>query len=277
MHRFRPIFVLLFCTLLTGCSFRLSYNWLDWLISWQVNDYVRLDRTQQAQLDKAIEGLHSWHRKTELPRYSQHAVSLQAQMNTPLTSSLALAHLETISQYWQRVYARSLPHLIPLLISLDDKQTSELLSNLTEEYQESLNDYRQTSPTDRQTSSYKKRAKRFRKWVGQLNAEQELLLRQWGEISDKGFGHFLQQDKYLLDEFNRLLAKRKQHDFPQKLSHLLNTEVKGTTNNQFVVEYRAAYAAWLVEFTNSMSNSQKQAVISRLQSYIDDFNYLAAH
>ena len=43
----------LFCSLLlTGCAVRLLYNWLDWAISWKMDDYFSLSRQQSRLPDR---------------------------------------------------------------------------------------------------------------------------------------------------------------------------------------------------------------------------------
>ena len=55
---------------LSSCSAtQFIYNRVDILVRWYLDDYVSLDREQQARFDGRLEGLLDWHRREELPAY----------------------------------------------------------------------------------------------------------------------------------------------------------------------------------------------------------------
>ena len=56
--------------LVSGCSAtQFIYNRVDIVIRWYLDDYVALNRDQQAQFDERLDDLLSWHRQEELPSY----------------------------------------------------------------------------------------------------------------------------------------------------------------------------------------------------------------
>ena len=55
---------------LSGCSAtQFIYNRVDILVRWYLDDYVTLDREQQARFDQRLGALLEWHRREELPEY----------------------------------------------------------------------------------------------------------------------------------------------------------------------------------------------------------------
>ena len=55
---------------LSSCSAtQFIYNRVDILVRWYLDDYVSLDREQQARFDGRLEALLDWHRREELPAY----------------------------------------------------------------------------------------------------------------------------------------------------------------------------------------------------------------
>lgn len=55
---------------LSGCSAtQFIYNRVDIFIRWYLDDYVSLDKEQQARFDNRLEELLEWHRREELPGY----------------------------------------------------------------------------------------------------------------------------------------------------------------------------------------------------------------
>lgn len=69
----RPFRFLIWCLLaltLSGCSAtQFIYNRVDILVRWYLDDYVSLDREQQARFDDRFDLLIDWHRREELPVY----------------------------------------------------------------------------------------------------------------------------------------------------------------------------------------------------------------
>ena len=60
---------------LGGCSTKFTYNNLDWLIHWYIDDYVSLSDNQEALFDKYFADWQSWHRSQELGKYIEHLKS----------------------------------------------------------------------------------------------------------------------------------------------------------------------------------------------------------
>ena len=59
----------LLCLLLSACSTKLAYNYLDWILEWYVADLVNLTEDQEWQLNGALTRELVWHRKQQLPLY----------------------------------------------------------------------------------------------------------------------------------------------------------------------------------------------------------------
>ena len=67
---FRFVFWCLLALTLSGCSAtQFIYNRVDILVRWYLDDYVSLDREQQARFDDRFDLLIEWHRREELPVY----------------------------------------------------------------------------------------------------------------------------------------------------------------------------------------------------------------
>jgi hypothetical protein len=65
------VFWCLLAFTLSGCSAtQFIYNRVDILVRWYLDDYVSLDREQQARFDDRFDLLIEWHRRDELPGYA---------------------------------------------------------------------------------------------------------------------------------------------------------------------------------------------------------------
>ena len=80
--------------LLVGCSTKFTYNNLDWLIHWYVDDYVELSDRQENLFDEHFANWLNWHRSEELAKYVKHLKSLKADVeNERLTAESISDHL----------------------------------------------------------------------------------------------------------------------------------------------------------------------------------------
>ena len=60
---------MLLTLLAAGCTMSFTYNHLDWLIPWYVDDYVDLSRQQRQVLQSQLGPVLQWHREEELEHY----------------------------------------------------------------------------------------------------------------------------------------------------------------------------------------------------------------
>ncbi|HMU68130.1 MAG TPA: hypothetical protein PKE57_13320, partial [Cellvibrionaceae bacterium] len=61
--------LLLTCLLLSGCTVKLAYHFLDWGLQYKLNHYLSLSNDQSQQAKHAIKEFHYWHQRHELPSY----------------------------------------------------------------------------------------------------------------------------------------------------------------------------------------------------------------
>ena len=91
---------LLLTLLLGGCSTSFTYNHLDWLIPWYVDDYVDLSRDQKQFLKGELAPILEWHREEELVRY----IAILDQVENDLTHKVTA---ETVNSWVEEVFAAS--------------------------------------------------------------------------------------------------------------------------------------------------------------------------
>ena len=74
------IAVVLLTLLVAGCTMSFTYNHLDWLIPWYVDDYVDLSRQQRQLLQGQLGPVLQWHREEELERYLEILDQIEADL-----------------------------------------------------------------------------------------------------------------------------------------------------------------------------------------------------
>ena len=94
--------IVLGCLLISSCSLRWSYNFLDWLVAWEVDEYVSLDPQQKKQLNNNVAQFHQWHRQTQLPLYAEFLKQLESQLlDQKVDSSSLMQSFNQARKFWQ--------------------------------------------------------------------------------------------------------------------------------------------------------------------------------
>ncbi len=273
------LLVISLALLISGCSTRLAYNYLDWWLDWTIEDYVSLNDEQQSQTEAAIDRLHLWHRQQQLPLYADYLDKLNSVITSEsLTQEQLNSLLDTGYDLWTGLLNELLSDSSQLLSSLSDEQIEELFTNI-EKYQEKefAEKYVSKDMEKLKQRSLKNRQEFFKTWLGPLSEEQQTLIAHWHQQS-KPFGPTaLTQRRQWRQEFAELLAQRSAEHFAPQLAEMLHYPPE-----RWVPEYReqvkhnqAINQQLIMALHASLTEKQKRHCQKRLQGYIKDFQHLA--
>ena len=166
---------------LSGCSTKFTYNNLDWLIHWYIDDYVSLSDNQEALFDDYFADWQSWHRSEELSKYIAHLKTLKADLNGEELSAVQIeGHLLDSRQHWERLRDRVSPELADMAAKLTDEQVSALFEELREEnddIQESLEEFKALSPEEQAEERLDDMEEGVSEFIGRLNASQKAIVK----------------------------------------------------------------------------------------------------
>ena len=220
MHkRVRLPLLLALLVLISGCSLRVTYSFLDWWLLWQVEDYVTLDSGQQQQLETALQQFHQWHRQHELPRYAALTEQTAQILAAPRISAAQLQQIEDqAAVLWQASVDSLLPAGGRVLASLSDEQVSELAESLTLARSEFAEEYVTPPAAERLQSRLARVVETLESLVGDLNDQQQQqvseAVRRLKESASLALTHRQQEHARFLE----LLAARQQPGFTAALS-----------------------------------------------------------
>lgn len=179
--RWQPIFFItcISLILLNGCTFKLIYNHLDWIIPWYVSDYISLDNEQDSLLEIKLKEQLTWHRATQLPAYAKALKQFRNALETGLKyDDLVMMH-NTLRSFWQDLVRRVVPDLCRILSSATDAQIEELLKNIERKQKRYKEKYITPQPEALRERKYD-RIKRFLEhWIGDINTTQEAIIEKW--------------------------------------------------------------------------------------------------
>ncbi|MBY6185190.1 hypothetical protein KUV89_00850 [Marinobacter hydrocarbonoclasticus] len=273
----RWLWVLLLLGFLAGCSPRFVYGWLDWIIPWEVDDYVSLSRSQEGALDRIIERQLRWHRHNELPLYLSHLERLQSDISKPLDEATVLAHMSEASDHWYRLFEHLLPDLVGLIQSFSDEQVAEMLAQIEKDNAELRERYEDMTLEKRVKRANKQMEKSLKKWLGRLTPAQRAEIDDYNRNRHNTLALWLAYRRDWIEHFSHALRQRADGDLlKRELTLLLVTpdELKGQQYLSQIQDNRRRLAQGLITIHAEMTSRQTRKLNKELDDLQEDLEYL---
>ena len=158
---------------LSSCSAtQFIYNRVDILVRWYLDDYVSLDREQQARFDGRLEALLEWHRREELPAY----VVLLDDALTILDEGVPLEDTRAMADRIEDAAIRFQDPFLELLLStgqdLTPEQKQQFVDNLMSKQEEFEEDRLARGDTEYREDLEDRIKNKKNRYLGPLTAEQ---------------------------------------------------------------------------------------------------------
>ncbi|WNO09542.1 DUF6279 family lipoprotein [Teredinibacter sp. KSP-S5-2] len=273
-------FLACFCLLLlTSCKTKIAYSFLDFIIHWQIDNYVTLDAKQKEKAKGIVDDFHQWHRATQLPRYANYVEGLKVRLTKEAVTGQSI-HWETdqIQDLLDTSAHRLIPEAAAIMTTFSDQQVAEVIAEMAKErekyakkhvnvsldkvYKERIKELEKN--TQRLFGSFTKEQKQWvNEWVTQLKPYEELTLKQqetWAQNLKAAFDDRANQEK-MENTLLELLFYRTDY-WDQELQDRLDY-------NQ-VLTYDL-----MAKILNNLTPKQKHKMDKELDQYVSDFNELA--
>ncbi|SDJ66795.1 hypothetical protein SAMN04488540_11186 [Ferrimonas sediminum] len=269
----RWVVIVALAVVLSGCSTKFVYNWLDWIIEWQVEDYVDLDRGQERQLQAMIDDLMEWHRYSELPRYHAQLQRLRTQLDHGFSAEDAQAHITELEQHWFHIFDHLLPKLVPLLQSFSDQQVTQMMTAIRKENQKDIDRYLKRDLDDRVVISNKRMAKSLKRWVGKLTPMQAQAVDDFNRQRHQSMDLWVSYREAWQKRFQQAMIDRAdgpglRRDLAVLLVNPDSVRPQEYKDQLSVNQHR--FAESLVEINDSLTGKQRKRLNHQLGSLIDD-------
>ena len=267
--------------LATGCSMvRVGYGQVDTLAGWMAHDYFDLEPVQRDDFSRRFEKLHLWHRRDQLPEYTQFLAETKIRAQRGISATDILWLIDGMKSRYAVIAVRAAPDAADLLAGLSDTQIDHLRREIGRMNEKFLKENRTLeSVSVRRQRQQRTALAQIRDWVGPLSTSQEsriITMLQQVPLSD-ALRHEDRQRRQR--EFLTLLETRNTERklFNQRVRDwLLNWE-----RNRPPELARSFEESWIkrAEFyaavDKMLTPEQRSHLTHRLQDYIDDFRYLA--
>lgn len=262
---------------LGACSaVRLAYNQADRLLAWKIDDYVDLDREQQALFRQIFDGIWRWHRQTQLPAYAGELEALaQKADGDGLGRADFDALLAQVERYADAINEQLQPLYVQILPTLSEAQLTQIERRLADELAarvEAREDSEKAAPGKRLQS-------RIEDWIGRTTPAQQELIADWagaGQATDPQW--WIEWQRQWNRDFLALLQTRAEPGFAERSARFdaVHQVAHDPRLGPAVAEDRARFVDLLVELSGTLEPRQRQRFSGRLRDYADDFRALSS-
>jgi hypothetical protein len=272
------LFGCLLCLLLHGCTVKLLYNQLDWLIPWYLDDYIAFTDQQQAFVEQKVAAQLHWHRTTQLPHYASGLRRLRADLQDGLSRSELELYQARLWNYWQHLAHRLIPEASAVLATASNGQVDDLLVYLEAKNQQYYEDYVAVPADEARAKRLQRVQKSFERWLGKLHPVQEQILIDWSQRLRPNHDEHLRFRRQWQANFRDVLAQR--HDStrftPAFLELVLSPEQSQTPSYRQVFEHNAGLVKQMIlDIARHMTAPQRTHLSAALASLAEDLEQLA--
>ncbi len=276
MRRF--VWIGLMVVALTACSTRLLYSWLDWLIPWEIADYVTLSSEQERQLDHLVAQALAWHRAQELPRYVDHLAQLNGEVTRPMTPAQIRSHLDRSRAHWDRVFTELIPLMVPFIQSFSDAQVNQLLAEARRQERERRDELAGLSEDERVERANARMEKSIRRQIGPLTSDQKAVIDQYNRSRHQTLAQWqAYRDLWLAQLRDALLMRADSSQLTAALKRLLITpdSLKSARYLSLIEANRDQFVVGMARIQQSLTPKQQQKLQRTLGQLQSDFDALA--
>ncbi|MGD8785602.1 MAG: DUF6279 family lipoprotein [Thioalkalispiraceae bacterium] len=264
---------------LSACGVKTVYNNLDWVLEGMVEDYVNLTDQQELDVEQRVAMFMKWHRKTQLQEYVNDLKKIKVYSKQGFDDESTEIIFENFMKRWGSLKHRIAPDMVDILLSLNDEQVKELFVSLEEENQEILAEINDTTAEEKLEKSKEKLISNFSDWLGPLTEEQKQLLRSWPPRFKP-----LDQDRMVFRKnwqnalMRVLLGEFPSYEKREKLMQLVTTpdEYQTAEHKAKLVYNSKQVKELMLTFDQTVTNTQKQYLAERLDTFIVAFEELIA-
>jgi len=272
----RLFLILVLVTTLVGCSAnRLLYNRADTFIRWAADDYVTLDREQQAAFDQRLDDFLAWHRSEELLRYRAFIVTSLETLEDGVTLEEAVTISEEIELAADRFQAQFIELLLATAEDLSDEQIQDFLTELERNQAEYAEEQLVRDEETYYADSAKTMTGLVKRLIGRLNRDQSAEINERSKDLTR-LDSLWHDDRARWGSALRVILEAKAPGWQAEIRRLGETRsearipeyVAGIEHNGDVI------LALLVDIINSRTERQDRRMRRFLDGLVDDIDAL---
>lgn len=273
-------FLIAIIFLIAGCSTKFTYNNLDWLIHWYIDDYISLTNQQESLFDEHFANWQDWHRSNELARYVEQLKTLKTELQSEqLTAKQISDHLIKSRHHWERLRDHISPELAEMAAKLTDEQVLELYEELEEEnqdIQDGLDEYAELSEDKQIKKRVEELSEGVSDYIGRLTDEQKTIIGQYAPAFGSTRASWLQYRKDFQSAARELIDKREQGGFKEAFIELMShpNQFRSEAYIRLRDENTSTYSLMAEQLYKTLTDKQKRKLLNKIEDMIEDFEDL---
>ncbi|CAM5318264.1 hypothetical protein TMEC54S_01292 [Thauera mechernichensis] len=264
---------------LGGCSVRMAYSQLDWLVPWYLRDYVMLDAGQRNLLDRQLSARLDWHCRTHLAEYAATLREAQTTLAADrIGSSDLLPYLARGEGWWREILAALEDDARVLLPALSDEQVDELQQAFERRQRKARKEFLGGDDAAQREARIARMEKRLQRWFGRLTTEQRVLIGVWSDALEPTTEAWLdERARWQADVLDALRVRADGAAFAPRVAAFM-----APVQDEPTPGYRARQAhnrdrslVLLAEVFNTATPAQRQRLQRELEGLAAQFERLA--
>ncbi len=275
----RYILIILFLFGVSGCSLRMTYPNLDWLIPWYVDDYITLNQEQSSLLDKRLIRALDWHCRSQLPVYTQTLKDLANDLEDPrLPLNVERLHVyaDQLKRLWRAIKIQIGPEMADLLITASSEQIAELFENVELHNSAFKVEYVDIPLDQLELKRRKKMTKRINRWFSEITPLQKQAVVDWSAEIRPLATDGLDYRQRVTFELRTLLTRREDPDFKDAfLDLLVNIDRRRSADHQNKIDANTDLTLMLLaKIERSLTPIQRSYLLGRIDALAADLEKL---
>ena len=277
LRALRHLLIIAAIASITACSFKSVYNKLDYLIPEYVEGMVTLDDPLEEQVEQRSAALINWHRRTQLPEYSEWLQGLQREVLDDLTVEQVQRRFDDGNQFWLSMLSRINQEMAVLLPQLDENERNELFASIAEKNDDYRKKYIDICKAEMLDGFYEQLIEFYETWLGTITEQQRKYIELTALELESSALYRLQRRQEWQQGIRLILESAStQSEKEQALLAFFNNFENNQNNNiqrSFEVN-RKLIAELTVKIAHSLTPDQKNYFTQKTNDYIRMFNEL---
>lgn len=259
------IAVVLLTLLVAGCTMSFTYNHLDWLIPWYVDDYVDLSRQQRQLLQGQLGPVLQWHREEELERYLELLDQIEADLAGEVTAGQVRSWADEIIAAVERVEENMVSVALQFGATLSDEQLAEFMESVWEEHREYEEEFLSRSEEEYVEENAKNLEEFLERFTGRLDDEQEAILLQAAESLHRFDAVWLKDHEQWLNTLGPLLQRKPGWEDAVREAYANRTRQQSPEYTELLEYNMEVVSQAIADVLNRLNDRQRKHLIDEIE------------
>ena len=278
----RIICALLVPMVLGACSaVRIGYGNAPSLLYWWLDGYVDFDESQSVKARAALDTLHAWHARHELPAYIKLLQDLQAVAGADVTPQQACVQWDAARERLRALLTHAEPGIAALVPTVKPPQIEHIQRQLEKRNAAWREKWLDATPQQRREHRFSQTVERYESFYGTLEERQLAVIRD--NVAKSRFDPNLRyqetqrrQQEALLSLRQLLASANPEAGAAAAVREVIERALRSpdpTTRARFEADLQDSCRA-MAELHNSTTATQRRRAITVLKGYEDDLRAL---